>query len=94
MVFSGVVIAPGVCHPGLGEGLYFTDGRADVSVLLRVFDYRTWFQCLRKVWNVENSLYYNVQLVLKTKKSIFSLLLVKNVPCTDECWVFSSLKRI
>lgn len=48
MVFSGVVIAPGVCHPGLEEGLYFTDGRADVSVLLGVFDYRTWFQCLRK----------------------------------------------
>lgn len=48
MVFRGVVTAPGVCHPGLEEGLYFTDGRADVSVLLRVFDYRTWFQCLRK----------------------------------------------
>ena len=29
----------------------------------RVFDYMTWFRCLRKVWNVENRLSDNVQLV-------------------------------
>ena len=29
--FSVVAIAPGVCHPGLEEGLHFTDGRADVG---------------------------------------------------------------
>lgn len=42
MGFSGVVSAPGVCHAGLEEGLCFTDGRADVSVLLRGF----WLQDL------------------------------------------------
>lgn len=29
--FRHKAAAPGVCHPGLEEGLHFTDGRADVS---------------------------------------------------------------
>lgn len=29
--FSGSAVAPGVCHPGLEEGLLFTDGTADVG---------------------------------------------------------------
>ncbi len=74
MVVSVVAIAPGVRHPGLEEGLQFTDGRADVAVGFqrRVFDYMTWFPCLRKVWNVENSLSDNVQLLSKTRNQ-FSL---------------------
>lgn len=31
MVFRVVATAPGVRHLGLEEGLYFTDGRADVG---------------------------------------------------------------
>lgn len=92
MVFCAVVTAPGVCHPGLEQGPCFTDGRGDSSVLLRAFDYRTWFWAWGKVWNVENCFSDSHQLV-SNKSNAFSMGLVKRGPNIINVGYFINFKE-
>ena len=82
MVLSIVAIAPGVCHPGLEEGLHFHRWQSwcgPWAFLCRVFDYMTCFQRLWDGVECGKQSVWRRAAGLKNKKSIKSERLIRKV---------------